>query len=101
MIKHIVMWTLKEQAEGASKAENIIKIREQLEALVGVVPGLLNVEVGENFTDSPAAADLVLYSEIESREALPVYQQHPEHVKVAQFIGAVTSARQVVDYESI
>jgi hypothetical protein len=100
MIKHIVMWKMKEQAEGASKAENIVKIRAMLEALVGLVPGLLHVELGENFADSPAAADMVLYSEIESREALPVYQQHPEHVKVAQFIGLVTTERQVVDYDA-
>ena len=98
-IRHIVMWTLKDQAEGARKAENIQKIKAMLNDLVGVVPGLIKVEVGENFTDSPAAADLVLYSELESREALPVYQQHPEHVKVAQFIASVTTYRHVVDYD--
>jgi len=99
MIKHIVMWKLKDTAAGASKADNIQKITEQLNALVGVVPGLVRVEVGKNFSESPAAADLVLYSEIESKEALPTYQRHPEHVKVAQFIEAVTTDRQVVDYE--
>ncbi len=98
MIKHIVMWTLAEQAEGASKAQNIATIKTRLNGLVGQIPGLLKLEVGENFTDSPAAADLVLYSELASVEALAVYQQHPEHVKVAQFIGAVTTSRQVVDY---
>lgn len=99
MIKHIVMWKMKDQAEGASKADNMKKITALLNNLVGVVPGLIRVEVGENFSESPAAADLVLYSELESKEALPIYQQHPEHVKVAQFIEAVTIDRQVVDYE--
>lgn len=99
MIKHIVMWKMKDQAEGGSKADNIKKISVLLNNLVGVVPGLICVEVGENFSESPAAADLVLYSELESREALPIYQKHPEHVKAAQFIEAVTIDRQVVDYE--
>ena len=99
MIKHIVMWTLHDSAEGATKAENIKLIKQSLSALIGKIPGLLHLEVGENFADSPAAADLVLYSELESREALAVYQQHPDHVAVAQFIGSVTASRQVVDYD--
>ncbi len=99
MIKHIVMWTLKDQAEGATKAENIEQIKNRLNALVGQIPGLISLEVGENFTESAAAADLVLYSELESRDALALYQQHPQHVAVAQFIGAVTESRQVADYE--
>ena len=44
--KHIVMWKFKEQHNGKSALENARWMKEQLEALVGVVPELLSVEVG-------------------------------------------------------
>jgi hypothetical protein len=100
MIKHIVCFKLKDQAESASKQENARKIKQQLDALVGRVPGVLRLEVGINFVADPAAYDIALYSEFESREALEKYQTHPEHVKVVQFIGKVREARVVVDYEA-
>jgi hypothetical protein len=99
MIKHIVMWRLFEQAEGNSKADNAIKIKEILEGLNGKIPGLLHLEVGIDFSNTDASGDVVLYSELESKEALSVYQQHPEHVAAAKFIGAVCKERQLVDYE--
>lgn len=44
--KHIVMWKFKEQHNGKSALENARWMKEQLEALVGVVPELLSAEVG-------------------------------------------------------
>lgn len=100
MLKHIVMFRLQDQAEGNNKATNAKIAREKLEALNGVIPGLLNLEVGLNVAESEMSADIVLYSELESREALAVYQQHPAHVEAAKFVFAVCSERRVVDYES-
>ena len=48
---------------------------------------------------SDVAYDIALYSELENKEALGVYQDHPMHLHVKEFIGAVTSERVVVDYE--
>ena len=99
MIKHIVMWRLKDSALGASKEENALKLKESLEALKSEIEELKGVEVGINFSPSPAAFDVVLYSEFESREGLEAYQRHPEHVKIADFVGEIRSERAVVDYE--
>jgi len=100
MIKHIVMWKLKESGEGASKAENARKIQRILEALPAAIPEVARVEVGQNFAEGEAAFDVVLYSEFESREALETYRVHADHVKAAAFIQEVTEERHVVDYET-
>jgi len=99
MIKHIVLWKLKDYAEGASKKENALKVKKVLEDMVGKIPGIITLEVGLNFETSDAASDIALYSEFESREALDAYQIHPIHVKVKDFISSVRTERRVADYE--
>jgi hypothetical protein len=99
MIKHIVMWRLKEHAEGNDKAVNARLVKQKLEALRGRIPGMLKVEVGIDFSATDASADVVLYSEFESREALDGYQAHPEHEALKPFVSAVRVSRQLVDYE--
>ncbi|MBP6303841.1 MAG: Dabb family protein [Bacteroidia bacterium] len=99
MVKHIVFWKLKEEANGSSKASNAQGIKEQLEALKGKIPGLLHIEVGVDFLHSPESADVVLYSEFENREALEVYAAHPLHKAIMPYIAEARSERRVVDYE--
>ncbi len=99
MIKHIVMWRLKPEAEGADAATNARRVKTALESLRGRIPGVLAIEVGIDVERSSAAFDVVLYSEFESREALAAYQTHPEHARVAEFIGRIRQDRAVVDYE--
>lgn len=98
MIKHIVMWRLQDHALGNDKATNARLIKEKLEALRGRIPGMLDIEVGIDFSASAQSADVVLYSEFESRQALDAYQSHPEHEALVPFVQAVRSDRLVVDY---
>lgn len=98
MVKHIVMWKLKDSAEGGSKIENARKIKEGLEALKGVIEEIRELEVGINFEKSDMAYDLVLYSAFDNERNLDIYQNHPEHLKVGVFIGKVKDKRIVVDY---
>lgn len=99
IVKHIVMWKLKEFAEGADRETNALRVKEKLEGLIGKVPGLLHLEVGIDFLGSEQSADVVLYSELESRAALEAYQAHADHQAVVPFMKAVAAARTVVDYE--
>lgn len=99
MIKHIVLWKLKETAAGRSVAENALEVKRRLEALNGQIPGMLRLEVGIDFSKEDASSDVALYSEFESRAALDVYQSHPLHEEVKQFVMAVRSERRLVDYE--
>jgi len=99
MVKHIVMWRLKENAHGYERAENAKLFREKLEGLAGRIPGLLSIEAGIDFSCSSASYDVVLYSVFSDREALDAYQVHPEHEAVKAFIVEAAAERAVVDYE--
>ena len=99
MIKHIVMWRLKDTAAGATKEENALKLKERLEGLVDVIDSLHVAEVGINYNPSDAAFDVILYSEFDNKEGLESYQNHPEHLKIVDFVGEVRTDRAVVDYE--
>lgn len=101
MLKHIVMFRLLDTAHGNDKATNGKLIKQRLEALQGVIPGLLKMEVGINIASGEMAADIVVYSELESKDALAVYQKHPAHVEVVQYILAACGERRVVDYEVV
>jgi hypothetical protein len=100
MIVHIVMWRLKEHAEGNSSAINAQIAKQKLEDLNGVIPGLIKLEVGIDISKGEFSGDLVLYSELKSKQALVDYQQHPAHIEAGNFIKAISSERQVVDYEA-
>lgn len=99
MIKHIVMWKLKDSAEGKERQENAKIIKNELEALKIEIKEIINIEVGINIVDDPGAYDLVLYSEFSNQKDLNIYQKHPAHVKIAEYIGKVRESRVVVDYE--
>ncbi len=99
MIKHIVMWQLKEHAEGRDKPANAARMKELLEACAGIVPGLRKLEVALAQPGLECSYDVVMYSEFDTREALEAYQNHPQHVALKPFVAAVRSARQCMDYE--
>ncbi|WP_019141030.1 Dabb family protein [Noviherbaspirillum massiliense] len=99
MLKHIVMWKLKDHAEGADKAHNAAKMKEMLDACSDIVPGILRFETAVAQLGLEATYDVVLYSEFESKAALDAYQEHPKHVALKPFFGAVREARQCMDYE--
>jgi len=96
MVKHIVFWTIKEDLDIEGVYEEM-KIR--VDAMNGEIPGLKMVEVGKDFLGNDASYDVALYAELDNKEDLETYQNHPKHLHVKEFIGAVTSSRCVVDYE--
>jgi hypothetical protein len=98
MLKHIVMWKLKEVADCGDRVQNAGKMKHDLEALKGKIPQIRHLEVGVNSIPSEGSYDVVLYSEFDSEQDLLAYQKHPEHQKVADFIATVRERRAVVDY---
>ncbi len=97
MVRHIVFWKLADEAEGRSKWENAKIIKEGLEALIGVIPGLLEAEVGLN--EDGGDYDAALMSKFENMEALKAYDVHPAHQKVRDFVSKVRLTRTAVDYK--
>ncbi len=97
MVRHIVMWKLKETAEGGTKFDNAAIMKQRLEALVGVIDGLVSASVSPvGFSEG---FNLCLDSTFESKEALAFYQKHPEHQKVREFVHSVIENRSACDFE--
>ncbi|AMP00454.1 stress responsive A/B Barrel domain protein [Collimonas arenae] len=99
-LKHIVLWKLKEQAEGADKATNARKLKALLDSCAEIVPGILKFEAVIAQPGLEATYDVLLNSEFVSVEALDAYQVHPTHVAIKPFVAAVREARQCMDYLS-
>lgn len=101
MIKHIVLWKLKENTDDRSKSENALLLKQRLENLNGIIPGMHLLEVGINLanTDMDDDVDVILYSEFENMEALKAYYPHPEHVKLKDFVKSIRCERRVIDYQ--
>lgn len=99
VLKHIVMWKLKDHAEGADKASNARKMKALLDGCAGLVPGMVSFEAALAQPGLEASYDVVLYSAFESKAALDAYQNHPDHIAIKPFIGAIREERQCMDYE--
>jgi heme-degrading monooxygenase HmoA len=96
MIRHIVMFTLKDFDE-AEKVSIKLKIKNMLEGLKDIIPGIVKLDV---VTDPlpTTDGDVVLDSIFESEEALANYQVRPEHKKAGEYIGTVRKERICIDY---
>ena len=99
MVKHIILWTLKEDLGGKSKAEVKEGIKKGLEGLMGEIPGMIDIKVNIDPLDS-SNAEVMLDSTFESAEALKGYSVHPKHVAVADnFVRPYTATRTCRDYK--
>ncbi|MCR4956581.1 MAG: Dabb family protein [Lachnospiraceae bacterium] len=99
MVKHIILWSIKEEYQGEEKEAIKKGIKEGLEGLMGKVPGLLEVHV---YTEALPSSnmDVMLTSTCENQEALKVYANHEDHVKVAnEKIKPFVSSRNCMDFE--
>lgn len=100
MIHHVVMWRLRDEAKRTSWVAIVDQLQRNVEAMRSSVPGLLRLELGANRAGVPDAADLLLYSEFESWNALQGYEEHPLHDELRGLIGPLRIERRVVDYET-
>ncbi len=94
MVKHIVLYTLR---EGTDKAQAVQIIKEALEPLVGVIPGLTHMEIRKTYQ---GGMDYALYSHFESRQALADYAQHPAHLAAKEKFWHFLDKRFCADYEA-
>lgn len=99
MVRHVVMWKFKNEAEGKTKLQNMETVREQLYALLPIIPEIKRMEIGFDVTGSEASMDLMLLTEFDTLETLKIYAVHPEHQKVATYVRKVVESRVVLDCE--
>lgn len=100
MVRHIVMWRLRDGRPSGAGAESYRAIRERLHSLVSAVPTLRDLRFEADFTDDPGAFDVVLETTFDDRAGLEAYRVHPAHQEVAGFIRERITDRAVVDYEA-
>ena len=82
MVRHIIVWTLKDEYSDSEKAEIKAGIKAGLEGLLGKIPGLVEIKVYTDGLES-SSGDAMLDSLFESAEALKEYSSNPAHVEVA------------------
>ena len=95
MVKHLVMWKFKSDVT----EEQIQQMKSMLEALVEKVPSLVSMSAGRDFSRKARSWDFAICTEFKSQEGLSEYATHPEHVKVAEYIGSLVTEAAAVDYE--
>lgn len=96
MVKHIILWKLKEEANTPAVKQGI---KEGLEGLAGKIPGLVEIRVQTECLPS-STVDVMLDSTFADREALAGYAIHPAHVAVADTkVRPFTQTRSCIDYE--
>lgn len=99
MVKHIILWTLKEELTDQEKETAKAGIKAGLEGLAGKIPGLLEIKVHTEGLPS-SNVDLMLDSSFVDEAALKGYAVHPEHVAVADGrVRPYTATRNCMDFE--
>lgn len=99
MVKHIILWQLKEEYSLREKEEIKAGIKEGLEGLQGKVPGLVDIHVEISCLAS-SNADVMLDSTFEDEASLKNYAVHPAHVEVADNkVRPYTAVRNCIDFE--
>ena len=100
MVKHVILWTLKEEYSEDEKKEIKKGIKEGLEGLMGQIPGMIDIKVNIEPLDS-SNCDLMLDSSFEDEASLKGYAVHPAHVAVANGkVRPFTASRVCLDYEA-
>ena len=98
MIKHLIMWKLKNTFSEEEKQRKKLEIKEALEALQGVVPGLVSVNVITEPLPT-SNVDIYLDTTLEDEAALKIYADHPAHVSVRdEVIVPAVESRVCIDY---
>lgn len=99
MVKHIILWQLKDEFSHEEKINIRAGIKAGLEGLKGKIPGLCDIHVQTEYLAS-SNVDVMLDSTFESEDALKAYAIHPEHVKVAdENVRPFTKSRSCMDFE--
>lgn len=99
MVKHVILWKLKEELKGEEKEQIKAGIKAGLEGLAGQIPGLIEVKVRTECLPS-SNVDVMLDTLFEDEESLKAYAVHPKHVAVADSnVRPYTAVRSCMDYE--
>ena len=98
MVKHIVLFKLKDEVPADEKLSAMNRFKAAIEALPAKISVIRKIEVGLNI--NPAETwSIALYSEFDTLEDVKSYAAHPDHVAAGKLLADVKESRACVDYE--
>lgn len=98
MVKHIVLFKLKEEVSEAEKLAVMQGFKEAIEALPATISVIRKIEVGLNINPGESW-HIALYSEFDTLDDVKFYAAHPAHVAAGKIIAQAKESRSCVDYE--
>ena len=99
MVRHIILWKLKDSIPESEKPLCRAEAKRRLEDLAGKIPGLLSISV-ETAPLASSNADMMLDSSFETEADLAAYQTNPLHVEAASYVRSVVETRLCLDFQS-
>ncbi|MBL4560661.1 MAG: Dabb family protein [Labilibaculum sp.] len=99
MIKHIAMFKFKAFDSAEEKENYFTRLKDAFDGLDERIPEIKFLQIGFDQLHSDASFDFIVNVDIENMEALPIYANHPEHLKVAAVVKEMAIERKVIDYE--
>ena len=98
MVRHTIMWKFK-PSDGRTPKEIAEDIKERYQAILGIVPGLKNVEVGVNRNESATSYDAVLIEDFDSWQDLAAYKADPIRDELTKYVDKFVDVRARDEYE--
>ncbi|MFC2115252.1 Dabb family protein [Bacteroidota bacterium] len=98
MIRHVVMFKLKDMADNVALEAAKKEVKNRLEALPGKIDVIRSMEVGINIVKSDRAFDVALVSSFENLDDLETYRVHPAHQEVVEYIAGVKDKSASADF---
>ncbi len=98
MIRYCVMWKFK-PSDGKTPKEIAEDVKERFESLMGLIPGLVAIEVGINRNESATAYDAILNADFESWEALTAYKADTMRDNLNKYVETFAKSRARVEFE--
>ena len=98
MVKHIVLFKLKDEVPGEEKREVMNKFKAAIESLPAKISVIRRIEVGLNMNPGESW-NIALYSEFDTLDDVKFYASHPDHVAAGKILAEAKESRACVDYE--
>ena len=98
MVKHIVLFKLKDSLSKEEKLDVVNRFKAAIEALPEKIEVIRKVFVGGNMNEAEQW-DICLESEFDTLEDVRIYSAHPDHVAAASILKDAKQDRACVDFE--
>lgn len=98
MVKHLVLFKLKDEVPAAQKEAVMLAFKQAIEALPAKISVIRKIEVGLNMNPGEVW-NIALYSEFDTLDDVKFYAAHPDHVAAGKLLAEVMESRACVDYE--